>query len=565
MKARSEIVYEERGFYMKHTRYYPYERNNYFYGKLLTVRDFETEQKYFNDKRRLLNRLLYGSGVVSGLQVVAIDDKSISVEMGVALDNLGREIVVASPVTLKLSMIDGFSNNEYAKNVYLCIAYDEKGKEPVHSVAGSSVRAEELSEYNRILESYRLFIKEDAPNPNTFDAAQLLEDTCILYQDNQVRIWQKTPKYVNPEDVFEVTLIIEKSLQTAKVSFEYELETELFDPANGTDTNKISFVEPSNSQETEYTSKYWLKTKTNIEANAKIAIKPGSAKLTIGDRRIDVNIHTANAVEVMFGSVPQKVIDEYFNRTLDQSLATTSDACIHLAKISLLQMGPTYVIEHVEQAPFGEYIYNTSMLYKLGMMNKQEGSSTHFITKSSTYEMLPDASPKLSVNYSAEKGELDFKLGLPKHVNMAEEMSTGVYEMTLSARLGMNLFSKSVKRYYSDEISHGLGEGAAFIVVGIEQDHKSNAKELDLQQNVIIMGNLEVFNDSPFESKYSGISIGTALYPDKGAFRIGVMVPSTVEAAKVKLRWWAYKKNPLEGLLNEDGIQVEEEVAATQE
>jgi hypothetical protein len=554
--------------FMKHSRYYPYERNNYFYGKLLTVRDFETEQKYFNDKRRLLNRLMYGSGVISGLQVVAIDDKSVSVEMGVALDNLGREIVVSSPVTLKLSMIEGFSNNEYAKNVYLCIAYDEKGKEPVHSVAGSSVRAEEVSEYNRVLESYRLFIKEDAPSPSSFDAAQLIEDTCILYQDNQVRIWQKSPKYVNPEDVFEVSLIIEKSLQAGKISFEYELETELFDPTNGTDTNKITFIEPANSQDTEFESKYWLKTKTNIEANAKITIKPGTAKLTIGNRHIDVNVHTANAVEVIFGSVPQKIMDDYYNRTLDQSLATTPDACIHLAKISLLQMGPTYVIEQVEQAPFNEYIYNTSLLYKLGMMNKQEGSATHFVAKSSTYDMLPDATPKLSVNYSAEKGELDFKLGLPKHVAMTDEIKTGVYELALSAKLGMNLFNKSDKRYFTDEITHGLGTGAAFIVVGIEQNNNSNGRDLDLQHDVIIMGNQEVFNDSPFESKYSGVTLGTALYPDKGTFRIGLMVPTTVEASKIKLRWWAYKKNSMiANLVNEvddEFSEAEEQTAAAE-
>src|SRR5690348_16916586 len=122
---------------MQKSRYYPFERNRYFYGKLLTVRDFESEQTYFNDKRRLLNRLLHGIGVVAGLQVIKVDDKSVSVQAGVALDHLGREIVVPDPVTWKLSMVPGFVNNgEFAKNVYLCVAYDEKGREPVHSVAG---------------------------------------------------------------------------------------------------------------------------------------------------------------------------------------------------------------------------------------------------------------------------------------------------------------------------------------------------------------------------------------------------------------------------------------------
>lgn len=41
---------------MKNMKYFPFERNKYFYGKLLTVDDFETEQRYMNDKRRVLNR-----------------------------------------------------------------------------------------------------------------------------------------------------------------------------------------------------------------------------------------------------------------------------------------------------------------------------------------------------------------------------------------------------------------------------------------------------------------------------------------------------------------------------
>ena len=41
---------------MNNSNFFPLERNRYFYGKMLTARDFETEQRYFNNKRRLLNR-----------------------------------------------------------------------------------------------------------------------------------------------------------------------------------------------------------------------------------------------------------------------------------------------------------------------------------------------------------------------------------------------------------------------------------------------------------------------------------------------------------------------------
>lgn len=39
-----------------------FERNNFFYGKLMTVRDFCDEQRYFNEKRWLLNRMISGWG-----------------------------------------------------------------------------------------------------------------------------------------------------------------------------------------------------------------------------------------------------------------------------------------------------------------------------------------------------------------------------------------------------------------------------------------------------------------------------------------------------------------------
>src|SRR3970282_1579003 len=46
-------------------------RNRYFYGKLLTERHFDLEQRYFNRKRWLLNRLTLGSGVICGLHGAA--------------------------------------------------------------------------------------------------------------------------------------------------------------------------------------------------------------------------------------------------------------------------------------------------------------------------------------------------------------------------------------------------------------------------------------------------------------------------------------------------------------
>lgn len=78
------------------------ERNNYFYGKLMDVAQFEKEQRYFNQKRLMLNRLVLGSGVVCGLNAVADPDAEgmVRIQPGVAIDGLGREIIVSAAVSV---------------------------------------------------------------------------------------------------------------------------------------------------------------------------------------------------------------------------------------------------------------------------------------------------------------------------------------------------------------------------------------------------------------------------------------------------------------------------------
>jgi hypothetical protein len=73
----------------------PFRRNHYFYGKLLTSRDFNNEQVYINEKRRLINACVLGAGIVFGLDVtVDKDGATLIVKPGVAIDPLGRELVI---------------------------------------------------------------------------------------------------------------------------------------------------------------------------------------------------------------------------------------------------------------------------------------------------------------------------------------------------------------------------------------------------------------------------------------------------------------------------------------
>ena len=74
-----------------------FERNNYYFGKLLTAKDFKDEQVYLNDKRILHNRFIHGYGVICGLVVTQSQEseKEIIVSPGMAIDGFGREIIVS--------------------------------------------------------------------------------------------------------------------------------------------------------------------------------------------------------------------------------------------------------------------------------------------------------------------------------------------------------------------------------------------------------------------------------------------------------------------------------------
>lgn len=140
----------------------PFTRNRYFFGKLLTQRDMEAEQDYFNNKRRLLNVLQNGSGVICGLNVVKVDGATVAVKSGLALDGLGRELVVPEPVVARLSDLEGFDGDYgISPYVYLCIEYAETPCEPMHAMTDEATAE---PRYGRVEESVRIYLRYGEPD-----------------------------------------------------------------------------------------------------------------------------------------------------------------------------------------------------------------------------------------------------------------------------------------------------------------------------------------------------------------------------------------------------------------
>jgi len=151
MTQRSENCVSIKGF----------SRNKYFYGKLLTVKDFEDEQIYFINKIRMGNKFNFGKGIICGLDI-EIREEKIYISSGVAVDGCGNFIIVPFEESVDLRETDQFEDK-----FYLIVKYMEKEAEPVFSPVSSSP-CEEECENSRINETFSFYFAEDIPEEKPF-------------------------------------------------------------------------------------------------------------------------------------------------------------------------------------------------------------------------------------------------------------------------------------------------------------------------------------------------------------------------------------------------------------
>lgn len=157
-----------------------FERNRYFYGKLLDAYHFELETNYHNAKRWLINRLVLGYGVICGLDVTCGPTQdTIVVSPGVAFDKWGREVIIPKPkepiqipqhviekaIQLAQSQGSQQQKTEVRACVQVMICYHECETDPVPILAGDC-NSVELCAPGVIREKYRIEFTEKCDRPS---------------------------------------------------------------------------------------------------------------------------------------------------------------------------------------------------------------------------------------------------------------------------------------------------------------------------------------------------------------------------------------------------------------
>lgn len=189
----------------------------YFHGQLIDDTDFLAEQAYHASKRRLLNRMLHGSGVVCGLNVEGEQNaRWIEVSSGLALDCCGNEIWVNKAKRFDISDLlpprkttpgkdpceepdEKGRPNQY----YLGIRYEERGTDPVSVYLPGAGCEERTCENSRIKEGYCLELLRDCPKKEE-PKYSLLKGFCDCQtdpktKDNSKPLCDKCDKLTGPE------------------------------------------------------------------------------------------------------------------------------------------------------------------------------------------------------------------------------------------------------------------------------------------------------------------------------------------------------------------------------
>ena len=487
---------------MKNSKYFPFERNKYFYGKLLSVDDFELEQRYMNDKRRLINRFMYGCGVVAGLSVVGIDDFMVSVEKGFALDYAGREIVVDIPVMKKLSLIDGFESydrsDEQKDYTYLCIEYDEEDTDQVHSAISNSADVKSDSEYNKVKEGYRLFLTNNEPQEEKLTANELYENECVVYWGNGVRIKHTTPKFVRSSEDAILKITIENMGQKKNFSFSYKLNLTCFNYDDKPELI-VSFDEAFNEKSTKYELYYPLKAHDVVNTEGIISMDPESFKISIDhDPLTDKVGDSRSVVSITDKDVREQIIKNYYKNNMEYVVKNNYQQSIYLAKIYLVRAEETYIIEKIENLPFDQVASTSLLNYAL-----------------SCYDENKTSDKVCTVDYDKIVQRVMSEQEDRKEVLMSEGIVS--IPIDIGARRG--------ERFMSTEINHGLGIGEVSILTNIEEDN-----------DIVYYGSSEVFEEQELPAE-----VAVKLDKQKGNFVIGVRLLEESDINRLDIRWVAIK------------------------
>ncbi len=499
---------------MTNANSFPFERNRYFYGKLLTVRDFEVEQRYHCTKRELLNRLVHGAGVVCGLGVTASDESTLMIESGMALDYQGREIVVPEALFRKLPMLEGQETLAGKKDAYLCLSYAEEDVEPVNAT-GAEVGAQRQFDLTR--EGFRLFLTAEPPAYQSLLETAGRENVSVLYQSDELILVLSVPAILCAGEEFQVQVLVVKNEKTPPVQLSLEGENTFAESDNG--RIHLSWRESREEKRCVYTVDFPLRCKSLSDVDSRLF--PGSCELNVelGSHHYKNYLEVPAAVHLCRDQEECRLrrmrLDDLSRHLRGRDLP------LYLAKLELIHSAGGVFVGGVTSLPFQQSIKKEGAA-------KGDGTGDLTVTtsvRSLEYWQKPD----VKAVYQPSTGALHLDFGIPSPEQYDYAVAHGTVDLTMPGGIRVN------SRVLSQEIAHGLGVGAVDVRLSVEFQDKER------EETALLCGNSEVFKHKSIKSAPPWVEAAALVYPERGTMRIGLWLHDTVDGNLIRVHYFAQK------------------------
>lgn len=498
---------------MDKNQIFSFERNRYYSGKLLTSTDFQAEQDYMNHKRRFLNRFVLGQGIICGLGVYNLDDFSIMIESGIAIDSLGREIVVENSVVKKLSAIDGFAGLT-GDRVTLCLSYKEEGIQPAY-VPGRQEAGGEY-EFNRIDEGYRLFLLEASNALVSYQRETEFYSAARLYGDGNYTVNFMLPYIAScGQWVKMVMKVVKQDGRKGDFSIDAALQMPAFSTKEGSHELVIHTGSIHLGEGEAYIREYWLLAQPEECESTGIIVKDGKVQVKTGgvSTECESGFHLRAAIQAI--SPKELVTREIGKISLEMRQLDRTLDFVPLAEFTLVRAEHSYVIDHVQEQGVKRYIPLPSE------ESLRDEYQSYFGVE------LPGVAEGISREITESKEEDS------QGILTAEPVyASGTCEIPL----GVNAKKGLVR--YSGEIIHGLGHGDVCVWLGAEYLREDRALAREVRHTVF--GNPGLFSkQEAFAAPM--VELAADVSNDKGSFVAAVMLLKDSQAFAVNVRWMAIR------------------------
>jgi hypothetical protein len=257
---------------------------------------------------------------------------------------------------------------------------------------------------------------------------------------------------------------------------------------------KVSFDEILYEKAGKYTQIYQLNAQQHVDVDGIAEVDPKSFQLSLGKVLQSAQAEGEIVTCISDKDTRRQLIAGYYKSAMEEIFRMNNTDHLYLAKIYLVKAGDTYLIEDIENVPFGQYVMNNPLAAAAQqLIAKNTGVATG----------ITDGSVEAAAT-RMEKASRDIASG--------------------TCRINFNAGGRKEERFFSGEIVHGLGLGSVIIILGVSRG------------NSMTFGSMEVF-----EKEDPMAELAAKLNPAKGTFVIGARLIANTTKDYIDIKWTAIR------------------------